>query len=41
MLTAVAVLRRLSWEVLQSFGEWPGYEQQYGSERPKQVRNVG
>lgn len=24
-----------------SFDKWPGYEQQYGSKRPKQVRNNG
>lgn len=39
MLMTVAEKTKLGG--VTSFDKWPGYEQQYGSKRPKQVRNMG
>lgn len=38
MLMTVAEMAKLG---VTSFDKWPGYEQQYDSKRPKQVRNMG
>ena len=38
MLMTVAEMAKLG---VTSFDKWPGYEQQYDSKRPKQVRNTG
>lgn len=38
MLTTVPEMTK--WGGVISFDKWPGYEQQYGSQKPKRVRNM-